>query len=69
MAGSHPEPLHSPSELRREAARLLDAAIRSQARRTRKHLLASSFEPIQQAEMMSEPPEAPLRYVPPPYLD
>ena len=58
MAGSHLEPLHSPSELRKEAESLLDAAIRSQARRTRKHLLAGSFELIQRAEMMSEPPEA-----------
>jgi hypothetical protein len=60
MGGSHLEPLHSPSELRKEAESLLDAAIRSKARCARKHLLVSSFELIQRAEMMSEPPEAPL---------
>jgi hypothetical protein len=68
MAGSYLEPLHSPSELRREAESLLDAAIRLQGR-ARKGLLAGCFELVRQAEMMSGRPEAPPLYIPPPYLD
>jgi hypothetical protein len=49
MAGSHLEPLHSPSELRKEAESFLDEAIRSQVRRTRKRLLVASFELVQRA--------------------
>jgi hypothetical protein len=59
MAGSQPEPLHSPSELRREAQSILNEAIRSEAPETRKQLLAASYELIQRAGMMSEPPESP----------
>jgi len=58
LAESHIQALHSPFELRKEAESLLHTAIRSQARRTRKHLLAGSFERIRRAETMSEPPEA-----------
>jgi hypothetical protein len=56
MAGSRLEPLHSPSELRREAQSLLNEAIRSEAPDMRKHLLAASYELIQRAGMLSEPP-------------
>ena len=69
MAGSHLEPLHSPSELRKEAARLLDAAIRMQTRGVRKGLLAGCFELVRQAEMMSGPPEAAPLHIPPPYFE
>jgi hypothetical protein len=61
MAGSQLEPLHSPSELRKEAQSLLNEAIRSKAPDMRKHLLAASYELIQRAEMISEPPQAPSR--------
>ena len=54
MAGSHPEPLHSPSELRKEAESPLNAAIRSQVRRTRKRLLAASFELIWNPEKVAQ---------------
>ena len=50
--------------LREEAQSLLDVAIRSRAPAARKHLLLGSFELIQRAEMMSEPPEAPSLEVP-----
>jgi len=67
MAGSRLEPLHSPSELRREAQSLLNEAIRSEAPDMRKHLLAASYELIQRAEMISEPPQAPAVELPFPH--
>jgi hypothetical protein len=67
MAGSRLEPLHSPSELRREAQSLLNEAIRSEAPDMRKHLLAASYELIQRAEMISEPPRAPAVELPFPH--
>jgi hypothetical protein len=69
MAESYLEPLHSPSELRREAESLLHAAIRLQARHARKGLLAGCFELVRQAQMMSRPPEVPPPDTPLPYLD
>ena len=56
MAGSRLEALYSPSELRRKAQRLINEAIQSEAPDMRKHLLAASYELIQRAEMISEPP-------------
>jgi hypothetical protein len=69
MAGRPVDPLRTRAALREEAQRFLDVAIRSQAPETRKHLLPSSFELIQRAEMMSEPPEAPSVDLPSAYLD
>ena len=69
MAGSHLEPKHSRSDLRKEAQTLLNEAIRLEAPETRKQLLAGSFELIQRAEMMSEPPGSPAPELPPrPYV-
>ena len=65
MAGSHLEPKHSRSDLRKEAQTLLNEAIRLEAPETRKQLLAGSFELIQRAEMMSELPEASTLELPP----
>jgi hypothetical protein len=59
MAGRQGEPHRTRAGLREEAQSLLDLAIRSRAPETRKHLLLGSFELIQRAEMISEPPEAP----------
>jgi hypothetical protein len=56
MAGSRLDLSPSPSELRKEAQSLLNEAIRSKAPDTRKQLLAASYELIQRAEMISEPP-------------
>jgi hypothetical protein len=67
MAGSQPAPLHSPSELRREAQSLLNEAIRSEAPDMRRHLLAASYELIQRAEMMSESSQAPAVELPFPH--
>jgi hypothetical protein len=55
MAGSQTELPPTPSELRKEAQRLLDVAIRTEAPGTRKQLLAASFELIQRAEVTAEP--------------
>ena len=64
MAGRQGEPHRTRAGLREEAQSLLDLATRSRAPETRKHLLLGSFELIQRAEMMSEPPEAPSLEVP-----
>ena len=64
MAGRQVEPRRTRAALREEAQSLLDVAIRSRTPETRKHLLLGSFELIQRAEMMSEPPEAPSLEVP-----
>ena len=64
MAGRQAEPRRTRAALREEAQSLLDVAIRSRAPETRKYLLLGSFELIQRAEMMTEPPEAPLLEVP-----
>jgi hypothetical protein len=54
MAGSRPDLLQTPAELRREAERLLDVAIQSEAPAVRKRLLVSSYELLQRAELVSE---------------
>ena len=59
MAGSRLDLSRSPSELRKEAQSLLNEAIRSEAPDTRKQLLAASYELIQRAGIMSEPPVGP----------
>jgi hypothetical protein len=64
MTGRQVEPHRTRTALREEAQSLLDVAIRSRASAARKHLLLGSFELIQRAEMMSEPPEAPSLEVP-----
>ena len=64
MTGRRVEPHRTRAALREEAQSLLDVAIRSRAPETRKYLLLGSFELIQRAEMMTEPPEAPLLEVP-----
>src|SRR5215469_13397388 len=69
MAGRQVDPLRTRAGLREEAHRLLDVAIRSHAPVTRKQLLLGSFELIQRAEMMSEPPEVPSAELSPAYLD
>ena len=68
MTGRQAEPHPTRAVLREEAQSLLDVAIRSRAPDTRKHLLLGSFELIQRAEMMSEPPEAPALEVLSPFL-
>ena len=62
MAGSHPEPLHSPSELRKEAESPLNAAIRSQVQRTRKRLRAASFELIWNPAKVAQTFAAPMQW-------
>jgi hypothetical protein len=61
MAGSHPEAQSSRLILREEAQKLLNEAIRMVEPAARKHLLARSFELVQRAEILPEPPmpEAP----------
>ena len=68
MTGRQAEPHPTRAVLREEAQSLLDVAIRSRAPDTRKHLLLGSFELIQRAEMMSEPPAAPALEVLSPFL-
>ena len=53
MTESEPDILRPPSELRREAESLLNAAIELGAGGVRKQLLLRSFELIQRAEMIS----------------
>ena len=59
MAGSRLDLSPSTSELRKEAQSFLNEAIRSEAPDMRKHLLAASYELIQRAGMLSEPPGGP----------
>ncbi len=59
MAGSFQDLPRSPSELREEAARLLNTAIGLKSREIRKQLLARSFELIQRAETISQLKEEP----------
>ena len=69
MAGSHPDLLRSPSELREEAARLLNTAIGLESREIRKQLLVGSFELIQRAEkILSQLNEGPNQELLPAFL-
>jgi len=70
MAGSHPDLLRSRSELREEAARLLNTAIGLESREIRKQLLVGSFELIQRAEkMLSQLNEGPNQELLPAFLN
>ena len=65
MTESDPDILRAPSELRKEAESLLNAAIELAAGGIRKQLLVRSFELIQRAEMLSHLLEGSNQELPP----
>ena len=66
MTESDPDILRPPSELRREAERLLNRAIELGDVGIRKQLLVSSFELIQRAKLISNLFVASSQELPPP---